>query len=223
VISVEVRAGLMVRRGKLAPEGVAVHAATFLRERRIVLDEELLRRPKELRRIFLHELLHFVWWKLGNPRRLSWEALLAAEMGKRARGELGWSAEIRKNRLTARDVAERTRAWREYCCESFCDSGASILYQGVHIHKGGTHDEFDHDEFGHDEFTLAARFRTARERWFGQGDIIEDEEQLVQFVEPRDGRSGFVWGAGMPCLLPISNRARSIRKGFKRQESRARL
>jgi len=210
----------MVQRGKLAPRGVAVHAATFLRERRIILDKALLRRPRELRRIFIHELLHFVWWKLGNPKRLSWEALLAGELQKRARGELGWSAEIRKERLTQRDIAERSRAWREYCCESFCDTGASILFAGRK----------------HDEFTLAARYRQRRESWFRRGDIIEDEEELVQFVEPRDGRRGFVWLDGLPCLFSgaagvsrvgverqVSDGTRPVDEGFQRPQRSTRL
>ena len=29
----------------------------------------------------------------------------------------------------ARDIAGRTRHWREYCCESFCDT-AAWLYSG---------------------------------------------------------------------------------------------
>ena len=207
MIRIELLPGLRVRSGKLAPKGVAVHAATYLRERRIVLDRALLRRPRELRRIFLHELFHFVWWRLGNPRRLDWETLLAGELRAGARGELGWSAEIRKKSLTTRDIAERTRAWREYCCESFCDTGASILLSGGR----------------HQEFTLAARFRRRREGWFGRGDIIRNEEQLVQFVEPRDGRSGFVWVDDMPCLLPISNGACAIDEGIQRSEGSARL
>jgi hypothetical protein len=190
----------MVQRGKLAPRGVAVHAATFLREGRIILDKALLRRPRELRRIFFHELLHFVWWKLGNPSRLSWEALLASERKTRARGELGWSAEIRKNKLTPHDMVKRSRAWREYCCESFCDTGASILFTGRK----------------HDEFTLAKRYRERRESWFEQGDIIQSEEQLVQFVEPRDGRGGFVWLDGMPCLF--NGTAGLSRLGVERQD-----
>jgi hypothetical protein len=194
VIRVELRPGLMVRRGKLASFGIAVHAASFLRERLIILDRDLLWRPKELRRIFVHELFHFVWWKLGNPRRLSWEALLTAEIGRRARGELGWSAESRKARLTTRDLAERTRAWREYCCESFCDTGASIFLKGRK----------------HGECTLAARYLQARKSWFRRGDIIQDEEQLVQFVEPRDGCCGFVWLGDMPCLLSRADSARAI-------------
>ena len=174
-MKVEFRAGLKVRRGKLAPEGTEVHAATFLRERRIVLDSELLKDPGELRRIFAHELFHFVWWKLGNPRRLAWEAVLAGEFRRRARGEMGWSSEWRKERLTAKDVAGRTRAWREYCCESFCDSGAS-LFMGSRAHE---------------EVTLSSRFRQTRESWFRLGDIIRNEEDLVQFVAPQNGVDGF--------------------------------
>jgi hypothetical protein len=202
VIRVELRLGLRVRGGKLVPQGVAVHAATYLRERRVVLDRALRRRPRDLHRIFIHELLHFAWWKLGNPRRLAWETLLAGEIRRRARGELGWSAEIRKKSLTAGDIAVRTRTWREYCCESFCDTGASILFRGKK----------------HDEFTLAARFRKKRESWFVWRDIIRDEEQLVQFVEPRDGRTGFVWVDDMPCLLAGADRPRSIDKGIQRPE-----
>jgi hypothetical protein len=199
MIRVEFRPDLRVRRGKLAPEGVAVHAATFLRQRHIVLDSELQRRPRELRRIFLHELFHFVWWKLGNPRRLEWETVLACEIAKRVRGELGWSAEIRKKALTDRDIGERTRKWREYCCESFCDTGASN-FMGRRKHA---------------EFTLAKSHREKRERWFRRGDIIQSEEQLVEFVEPDGGRGGFVWDADMPCVLAGAGGARAIGKGSK--------
>jgi hypothetical protein len=198
----------MVSRGKLAPgnkSGVAVHAATFLREGRIILDSALTRRPGELRRIFVHELFHFVWWKLGNARRKSWEALLAGEMARGARGELGWSAEVRKEKLTARDMENRTRAWREYCCESFCDSGASNVLETRN----------------HDEFTLAERFREKRRKWLS--DIIQSEEELVQFVDPKSGRDGFVWAAGMPCLFPLAHRQRAIRQRSERPQDGARF
>ncbi len=125
----------------------AVHAGAFVRERRIALDCT----AKEFPRVFVHELFHFVWLRAGNTRRRSYEQLLAAELSARARGELGWSAEWRKQELRREDVARRTRRWREYCCESFCDS-AAWLYSGVQ---------------SHDEFTLAERFRGRRRRWFG--------------------------------------------------------
>jgi hypothetical protein len=93
-------------------------------------------------------LLHFAWVRAGNRRRREWENLLRKEWQARARGECGWSAEWRKNQLCLRDADIRTRAWREYCCESFCDSGAWIC--------GG----------GEKEVTLAARHRRARQAWF---------------------------------------------------------
>lgn len=200
MIRVELRRGLRVRRGKLAPTGVEVHAATFLREGRIILDRELVRRPRELRRIFVHELCHFVWWKLGNPRRFEWEALLAGEFKRGARGELGWSAEWRKELLTGRDVADRTRAWREYCCESFCDTGASTVLK---LRQ-------------HGEFTLARRFREARAKWFEQKDIMQSEEDLLEFVDPQNGRGGFIWFDGMPCLFPLTPGQRTVSKSIER-------
>jgi hypothetical protein len=107
----------------------------------------------EFPRIFVHELFHFVWLRAGNPLRWSYENLLAAEFRSRAIGELGWSAEWRKAELKARDVRRRTRRWREYCAESFCDT-AAWLYSGV---------------VSHDEFTLPRRCRRSRRRWFEGG------------------------------------------------------
>jgi hypothetical protein len=131
--------GLRDRRGP-------VHAGSFLRERRIVFDCT----QAEFPRIFVHELFHFVWLHLGNPRRHSWEAQLGAEWRRGHRGELGWSAQWRKEALSANDVSRRSRAWRLYCCESFCDT-AACLYSGV---------------AGHAEFTLAGNPRRTRRRWF---------------------------------------------------------
>jgi hypothetical protein len=76
--------------------------------------------------------------------------VLAAELRAGARGELGWSAEWRKRALAPADLAARTRRWREYCCESFCDT-AAWLFAGLP---------------GHSEFTLAGRWRERRRRWF---------------------------------------------------------
>src|SRR5690606_17220632 len=100
--------------------------------------------------IVIHELFHFAWLRLGNARRASWEALVAREMERRARGELGWSAESRKNRITARDRGNQSRLWREYLCESFCDTAAWMFAAEVR----------------HDEYTLAGRHRAARRAWF---------------------------------------------------------
>jgi hypothetical protein len=107
--------------------GNPAHAATFIRKRLIVLDEELRRDPSEHTRILAHEIFHFAWVRLGNPARLEWEAALRRELARRVPGEAGWSADWRKRRLVRRDVRLRTRAWREYCCESFCDTAAAWL------------------------------------------------------------------------------------------------
>ncbi len=142
---------LEIRRGLLDDRG-AVHAGAFLRERRIAFDAALAGDPREFARIFVHELFHFVWLRLGNRRRWSYEALLRDEVLGRARGELGWSAEWRKRALQQADADLRTRRWREYVCESFCDTAAWI-FSGVRAH---------------DEYTLAHRFRERRRRWFGR-------------------------------------------------------
>jgi hypothetical protein len=123
-----------------------VHAGAFLRERRIAFDCA----PSEFRRIFVHELFHFVWARAGNPVRWSYEDLVRDELRSHARGELGWSAEWRKAALATRDLRLRLRAWRDYCCESFCDTAAWL-------HAGAD---------GHSEFTLPDRCRTIRRKWF---------------------------------------------------------
>lgn len=138
-IRIERSPGLSDRRGP-------VHAGAFLKERRIAFDCP----ASEFRRIFAHELFHFVWWKAGNPARRSFERLLEGESTAGARGELGWSAEWRKGALRRTDIRTRSRRWREYCCESFCDT-AAWLYGGVARHA---------------EFTLDARVRTGRHAWF---------------------------------------------------------
>lgn len=131
--------------------GEPVHAASYIRKRRIVLDRDLAHQPAEFARILVHELFHFAWVRLGNPARRSYEALVREEWRQRARGELGWSAESRKHALGKRSSAGRhTQDWRDYICESFCDTGA-FLYSGVRRHP---------------EYTLAARHRNRRAEWF---------------------------------------------------------
>ena len=143
-ILVTFRPRLTMLAGKLRSgeeRGTAVHAGSDLRRREIVLDSDLLDEPSELRRIFAHEVYHFVWRRLGNPRRTAWEAVLAAELSAGARGELGWSAELAKSKL-----AGRAKIWRHYICESFCDT-AAWMFSGC-------------DQ--HDEYTLASMFRERR-------------------------------------------------------------
>ena len=132
--------------------GQPVHAATFIRKRKIILDQELARRPRELARILTHELFHFAWVRLSNQSRYSYEALVRNEWKRHTRGELGWSAESRKAALsrTPKVIARRRKYWREYLCESFCDT-AAWLYSGVRRHK---------------EFTLPQRYRKKRAEWF---------------------------------------------------------
>ncbi len=157
--------------GKLTRgHGSAVHAASFLRQRLVILDRELLASASELKRIWLHELLHFVWWRLGNAKRFEWEALLLAE---RAGGELGWSAEWRKNALTKHDRVKRTRKWRGYCAESFCDTGAWVAAL---------------DEPRHCEMTLAGKARKARLLWW-TGAIRYNSEGSNSLDPPPDSRS----------------------------------
>lgn len=136
------------------PNGQPVHAGSFIRKRRIVLDQELESQPRELARILVHELFHFAWVRLGNRARRSYEALVREEWQKHARGELGWSAELRKRALRKHGLrnaaAPRSIAWREYLCESFCDTAAWI-YSGIQRHP---------------EYTLATVHRQRRAEWF---------------------------------------------------------
>ncbi|MCW5980450.1 MAG: hypothetical protein KIT09_20370 [Bryobacteraceae bacterium] len=144
---------LRTRRGNLlsgATTGQEVHAGSDLRRRLIILDEALTASVAELRRILLHEIFHFAWRRLSTTHRLTYEHLISAEIDRGARGELGWSSEMRKVRLGAPDRLERTRRWRNYLCESFCDTGSWVLSE---IER-------------HEEFTLAPRFRRARKKWF---------------------------------------------------------
>lgn len=127
-----------------------VDGGAFLRRRRIVLDADLAGRPAELTRILIHELFHFAWLRLGNPLRRSWEELLADEWAAGVPGELGWSAEWRKRALAKRHSTARTRRWREYCCESFCDT-AAWLFAGLRAHP---------------DFTLPPPHRACRRQWF---------------------------------------------------------
>lgn len=153
-IDVQFRADLRAHRGALlsgGDRGQPVHAGSFLRRRVIVLDSELRSNESELRRILLHEVFHFSWIRLGNDRRRSYAELIGREFTRRSRGEMGWSAELRKNALAPEDMPRRTRRWSEYVCESFCDSGAAFV--------GGMSD--------HAEVTLATAFRERRAKWFG--------------------------------------------------------
>jgi hypothetical protein len=125
-------------------------AGASIPRRLILLDAAVLARRGEFERILIHELFHFVWPRLSNQQRVAWEQVLAGELRARIKGELGWSAEWRKEVLDRDDPRLRTPKWRRYACESFCDS-AAWMFAGLHAH---------------DEFTLAAGSRRMRRRWF---------------------------------------------------------
>ena len=125
-------------------------AGASIPRRLILLDAAVLARRGEFERILIHELFHFAWVRFSNQKRVAWEKLLAGELRNRAKGELGWSAEWRKEVLKRADPRLRTPKWRRYACESFCDS-AAWMFAGLRAH---------------DEFTLAAAFRRPRRRWF---------------------------------------------------------
>ena len=127
-------------------------AGASIPRRLILLDAIVLARPGEFERILIHELFHFVWVRLSNHRRAAWEHVLAEELQLLVKGELGWSAECRKQALARTDARRRTLRWRPYVCESFCDTAAWV-FAGLRAH---------------DEFTLAASSRRRRRHWFAQ-------------------------------------------------------
>jgi hypothetical protein len=141
--SLRVAGGKIVRRG-----GMEVYAAAMVKKRELFLDSSLLDHAPELIRIFAHEVFHFVWGRIGNETRRSWEALIRAERRRRMTGELGWSAQLYKNKL----AIDSGRVWRDYLCESFCDT-AGWYFSGVQTH---------------DEFTLPVTARRKRARWFAE-------------------------------------------------------
>src|SRR5258706_5465884 len=102
-------------------------AATHTRRRVILLDSELLTKRGDFERILIHEIFHFVWVRLSNSKRRSWEKLLAREIDDGAEGELGWSAELRKLKLSRTAARKRSPTWRRYACGRFCDTAAWLL------------------------------------------------------------------------------------------------
>ena len=122
-----------------------------MHKREMILDKGLQAKPRELRRILIHEVFHFAWMRLGQPARESYTQMVAEEFARGARGELGWSAQYRKDALRQGKAVDFTSTrWRDYVCESFCDT-AAWFFSGLR---------------GHAEFTLSIRYRQARARWF---------------------------------------------------------
>jgi hypothetical protein len=158
-IRLRFRPALVAWRGKLYSRraaGEAIHAGTDIPRRIVTLDSELTKQPSELARILIHEVFHFAWVRLGNPQRASYATLLSDEFHRGARGELGWSAEYRKLDLVREcgreDGVAAHPKWREYVCESFCDT-AAWRYSNI---------------AEHDEFSLRPRYCKGREKWFAE-------------------------------------------------------
>jgi len=185
-------AGASVVIQEVPPEGNRapanhLHAASFIPQRYVVLRRSLFRRRVELGRILYHELCHFLWPRLGNLLRQRYDALLRREFRDGVRGELGYSAELRKKQLRERrgsgipkpsrpsahapgherqSNGARKRAgrevsrqpagpWREYVCESFCDTAAYALLGSERRVR-------------HSEYTLSRAARARRLRWVGE-------------------------------------------------------
>jgi len=124
-IYVSYRPGLTAWRGQLLSrkqKGDAVYAGSFLRKRRIVLEQQMVKTPRVLERIFVHEVFHFVWSRLSAKLRESYSDMVRAEIAAGVQGELGWSAESMKLKLSAEDIGIENRRWKDYICESFCDT-----------------------------------------------------------------------------------------------------
>ncbi len=152
-VGVEVRSQIHVECGRLTLHGNgdhAVHGAASIRGRKILLEVALLDDPANLKRIFLHELFHFAWVRLSNGKRLKYEEVLRREFDSGARGELGWSAEMRKIQISAADFEKRSRKWREYICESFCDTASWWFGESR----------------SHPEHTLSRRYHASRRAWY---------------------------------------------------------
>ena len=137
-IHLEFLSGLTAHRGRLLtgePErGKAVHAASFLRERRIVLEDTLIENPSLLRLLLTHEIFHFVWIRLSNGSRREFEQALHREHRARTTSELGESSAVARELLQAGDEAQRSLRWRSYVCESFCDT-AAWAYGGLKCYR----------------------------------------------------------------------------------------
>ena len=152
-IHVSTGRSLMAHRGHLVRDssrGSAVYAAAFLRDRKIILEAGLLSNSQTFRLILVHELFHFVWLRLGNRARGEFDRVLRREWKSGARGELGESAGVQKAKLRQTSAGVSSRHWRDYVCESFCDTAAWLYAE---VEDGSS-------------FTLAKGWRERRNSWF---------------------------------------------------------
>jgi hypothetical protein len=124
-------------RGKLISGGTVgreLDGASFIRQRRIVLANDLS--TAENQRVLLHELFHFAWVRLSNRQRRSYELLLRAEIARGVQGELSWPSFQAKGQLRPQDLDSRSKTWRGYACESFCDT-CSWYWRGMPVDVEG--------------------------------------------------------------------------------------
>ena len=113
--------GLLDRHGP-------VHAGSFLRERRIAFDCT----RTELPRIFVHEVAHFIWLRLGNPARLRYEDVVRAEIAARAQGRTG------VERGVAKGCARRARRRRADPALARILLREFLRYRGLAVLRCGT-------------------------------------------------------------------------------------
>lgn len=147
-IFVEATPSLTAHRGRLLTgeaRGTPIHAASFIRQRRIILESQLLSNPAAAQSILLHELFHFIWTRLGNAHRRSFTHLIAQEIVRHAAGEIGESCAVAKSRWKSHSSLT---LWKNYVCEAFCDTGACIYSSKPPSH------------------TLAGRWLARRRAWF---------------------------------------------------------
>jgi hypothetical protein len=143
---------LTAYKGKLlsrSQKGNSVYAGCLLRKRKITLDDSLLRTPGVWERIFAHEVAHFIWSRMHPELRQSYEQMIREELRKGAPGELGWSSESIKLRLIRADLLKCSSRWRNYLCESFCDTTGWMFSRARR----------------YAELTLPAAFRERRRDW----------------------------------------------------------
>jgi len=101
----------------------------------------MVKTPRVLERIFVHEVFHFVWSRLPKKLRESYGGLITQEFQREVKGELGWSAESMKLDLALEDMADGSRRWKDYLCESFCDTagwmyGSASRYTEMTLDRG---------------------------------------------------------------------------------------
>src|SRR3712207_8023842 len=81
------------------------------------------------------------------------------------RSELGWSAESMKLQLSQADTRNRTRRWKDYICESFCDTagwlfGSARQYSEMTLDRKSTRLNSSHANISYAVFCLKKKKHT---------------------------------------------------------------